>query len=150
MFAFLFISYYMSRSLRVRHLFSAAESVRELLLSQWSLCVVASQRATMCIWQAAMLIHTWVKAHVTLWVFLGCTYLCGVCVRVNVSPCRSLLIRYGDVSMLQACMIKRSGLNVKPYRDEGKQSRKLSWQSCVRVPLLWAWRECCLNALAFH
>lgn len=43
-----------------------------------------------------------------------------VCVRVSVSPHHSLLIRYGDVSMLQARMIKRNGLNVKPYRDQRK------------------------------
>lgn len=55
-----------------------------------------------------------------------------VCVCVRVSSHHSLLIRYGDVSMLQACMIKRSGMNVKPYRDQRKQSRKPSWQSvCV-------------------
>lgn len=57
-----------------------------------------------------------------------------------------MLIRYGDVSMLQACMIKRIELNVKPYRDQGKQSRKLSWQSCVCV---WD-RESLLDDVAFH
>lgn len=55
-----------------------------------------------------------------------------VCMSVCVLPHHSLLIRYGDVSMLQACMIKRSELNVKPYKDQRKQSRKPSWQSvCV-------------------
>lgn len=60
---------------------------------------------------------------------MHCTCHCVFHVRVSVSPHHSLLIRYGDVSMLQDCMIKRSGLNVKPYRDQRKQSRKLSWQA---------------------
>lgn len=52
-----------------------------------------------------------------------------VCVRVSVRPEHSLLIWFGEMSMLQACMIKHSGLNVKPYRNHGS----LLGSQCVCV-----------------
>ena len=78
----------------------------------WSLCVFPGQRATVCVWQAVLLIHTWVRGHVA-------------------QECEPV---YFTASLLQACMTRHCVVNVKPYRDQRKQSRSPSWQLvCVCV-----------------
>ncbi len=62
-----------------------------------------------------------------------CTVLAIVCLCMCVSPHHSLLIRYGDVSMLQACMIKRTGLNMKPYRDQEAVTKSRLGSQCVCI-----------------
>ena len=100
------------------------------------LCVVPGQRASVYLTDSAVNPFISHESYCTV-LFMPGRYILFlpmcVCAHVSVLSHHSKLIKYGDVSMLQARMIKRKGLNVKPFRDRRKQSRKPSWMSYVSV-----------------
>lgn len=104
--------------------------------SEPQLCGLPGQRESVHLTDSAVNPYISTESYCTM-LFMPGRYILYlpmcVCVHVSVSSHHSMLIRYSDVSMLQACMIKRNGLNVKPYRDRRKQSRKPCWMSCVSI-----------------